>query len=80
MMGITSSRAALALSATALFVALGGTALAVSQSGAIPIPSFKATFNLSGRLSLCSRTVPAGSSNSSAARPSCHTMASGRRE
>jgi hypothetical protein len=33
MLGITSSRAALAMSATALFVALGGTALAVSQIG-----------------------------------------------
>jgi hypothetical protein len=33
MMGITSSRAALALSATALFVALGGTGLAVTQIG-----------------------------------------------
>ncbi len=33
MLGITSSRAALVMSATALFVALGGTALAVSQIG-----------------------------------------------
>jgi hypothetical protein len=43
MMGITSSRAALALSATALFVALGGTALAVSQIGTSQIKNAAVT-------------------------------------
>jgi hypothetical protein len=43
MMGITSSRAALALSATALFVALGGTALAVSQIGTSQIKNSAVT-------------------------------------
>jgi hypothetical protein len=43
MLGITSSRAALALSATALFVALGGTALAVSQIGTSQIKNSAVT-------------------------------------